>query len=80
VSIRQFFYEVLNAFGVQRESFNSKRPFGNSEWDYDVVVCLAKHNLIKGKWDKEGNLLNYSTKEYNKFVKTNILKPLFGVK
>jgi len=79
VTIRQFFFELMKIFWYDPEGFSGKRPFGNSGWDSDLIICLVKNKLIKGKLDEDGYLEDYSNKECDQFVMSKILKPLFGV-
>jgi len=79
VTIRQFFYELMKKLWIEQDNFNGKRPFGNSSWDADLIVCLVKNKLIKGKIDVDGYLEDYDNNELDKFVTSKILKPLFGI-
>lgn len=79
VTIRQFFFELMKTLWIEQEGFSGKRPFGNSSWDGDLIGCLVKNKLIKGKLDEDGYLEDYDNKEVDKFVMSQILKPLFGV-
>jgi hypothetical protein len=79
VTIRQFFFELMKTLWIKQEEFSGKRPFGNSGWDGDLISCLVKNKLIKGKLDEDGYLEDYDNKEVDKFVMAQILKPLFGV-
>jgi hypothetical protein len=79
ITIRQFFFELMEKLWLQQECFNSKRPFGNSSWDSDLIVCLIKNNLIKGELDEDEYINKYDNKEVDEFVISKILKPLFGI-
>lgn len=48
ITIRDFFKELLTALFKEGECFSGKRPFGNSGWDFDLCVCLAKNRVIDG--------------------------------
>ncbi len=76
VTIREFFYHLLEALWIEKESFNSKRPFGNSDWDIDLIKCLIVNNFIEGEIDKEGYLVKYNRKKVQLFVIKTILKPM----
>jgi hypothetical protein len=69
----------MKTLWIGQEGFSGKRPFGNSCWDGDLISCLIKNKLIKGKLDEDGYLADYDNKEVDKFVMSQILKPLFGV-
>jgi len=79
VTIRKFFFEIMKKLWIEQECFSGKRPLGNSGWDGDLICCLVKNKLIKGKLDEDGDLEDYNYKEVDKFVIEEILKPLFGV-
>jgi hypothetical protein len=79
VTIRQFFFELMKTFWIEQEEFSGKRPFGNSDWDTDLITCLVKNELIDGELDEDGYLEDYDNDEVEKFVISKILKPLFGV-
>ena len=79
VTIRQFFFELMETLWIEQECFSGKRPFGNSGWDGDLIKCLIKNKLIKGKLDEDDCLEDYDNKEVDEFVMSQILKPLFGV-
>lgn len=49
ISIKDFFKELLTTLFKEGECFSGKRPFGNSEWDYDLCVCFAKNGIINGR-------------------------------
>lgn len=49
ITIRDFFKELLTTLFKKGECFSGKRPFGNSGWDYDLCVCLAKNGVIEGR-------------------------------
>ena len=79
VTIRQFFFELMKTLWIEQDDFSGKRPFGNSGWDWDLISCLVKNKLIKGKLDEDGYLEDYDNEEVDNFVISQILKPLFGV-
>lgn len=79
VTVRQFFFELMKTLWIEQEMFDGKRPFGNSAWDGDLIACLIKNKLIKGKLDEDGYIDDYDSKEAEKFVISKIIKPLFGV-
>lgn len=36
------------------EGFDSKRPFGNSAWEYELYVALARADVIPDALDEDG--------------------------
>jgi hypothetical protein len=79
VTIRQFFYELIKQLWLEQDDFDGKRPFGNSSWDSDLIVCLIKNKLVTGKIDSDGYIKSCDNKEIDKFVINNIIKPMMGI-
>ena len=42
----------------EKECFSSKRPFGNSDWDGDLCVCLIENKVVDGEIDENGYIEN----------------------
>lgn len=83
VTIREFFYELLSALYVQKEMFDAKRPWGNSDWDGDLIICLITNKLVSGTLDGDEEQIwidEYDEDEVNQFVEQKILQPLFNIK
>lgn len=79
ITIREFFYKLMELLWIEQEGFDGKRPFGNSSWDHDLIKCLVVNKLVKGKVDEDGYLEDFDYDKVNKFVIKQILKPLFGI-
>ena len=47
LTVRQYLRELLSTLWEKGESFDGKRPFGNSGWEYDIYIALAKAKFIK---------------------------------
>lgn len=84
VTVREFFFELLKTLWIEQEGFSGKRPFGNSGWDGNLIVCLIKNKLVSGEidlvhgeLDEDGYLEIYDSAEVDEFVINMILKPLF---
>lgn len=65
ITIKGFFKELLKKLLKEKEMFSSKRPFGNSDWDGDLIICLIKNNIINGKIDEDGYIEDYDWKHYD---------------
>ena len=74
VTIREFFYELLKAVWEGGESFNGKKPFGNSGWTGDLKACLVKNKLIDGEIDAEGYMESCDEVAFNKLVLEKLIK------
>jgi len=53
-TIREYLTMLLHMVWDEGEGFNGKRPFGNSGWEYDLLVPLVKAGLIHGTFDEDG--------------------------
>lgn len=77
VTIRQFFFELMKKLWLEQDEFSGKRPFGNSDWDADLILCLINNKLVKGKVDVDGFIQDYDDQEVKQFVLDKILSPFF---
>jgi hypothetical protein len=58
ITIKDFFKELLKKLFEDRDCFSGKRPFGNSDWDGDLCVCLIENKIVNGEIDKYGYIEN----------------------
>lgn len=75
ITLREYFKKLLTQLWIDEESFNGKRPFGNSGWQYDVYTSLIKHGLIPGKIDFFGYISEIDEVEAQQFI-IKIIKEL----
>ncbi|MGE0797276.1 MAG: hypothetical protein AB7G13_28690 [Lautropia sp.] len=54
LSVREWLRTLLLAVWSEQESFNGKRPWGNSAWEYNVYTPLIKAGFIAGTVDEDG--------------------------
>ena len=59
MTVSDFLRELFLILLLERESFNSKRPFGNSGWDGDLIKCFIQNGLCLGSIDSDGYIDNY---------------------
>lgn len=53
-SIGDYLRVLFLTLWQEKEGFNSKRPFGNSCWEFELAKPLIKHGIIEGKLDDDG--------------------------
>jgi hypothetical protein len=53
-TIRDYLVKLLADLWSEQESFDSKRPFGNSCWENDLYLALVKAGIVEGVVDDEG--------------------------
>lgn len=74
MTIREYLRNILDTLWAEEESFNSKRPFGNSGWQWDVYQALIRGGFIDGKLDSDGYIAKFDEKKANQFVRELITK------
>jgi hypothetical protein len=50
VTIREYLRTLLSELWREEESFNGKRPFGNSGWQYDVYTSQPTPTCSRSSW------------------------------
>lgn len=53
-TIGEYLIKLLATLWDEKEGFDGKRPFGNSDWDGDLVVALIQAGAIEGELDEDG--------------------------
>lgn len=49
ITIRGYLQLLLESFWIKGESFDSKRPFGDSDYRYDLYLPLIDNGFIAGR-------------------------------
>jgi len=62
-TIKQYLRQLLQKIWTEGSMFNSKRPFGNSDWQFNVYVVLVESGVITGTFDENGCLEDCDTLE-----------------
>lgn len=83
LTVREYLHALLKTLWTETESFNGKRPFGNSGWPHDLFNALAQGGFIDmGEADEDGYF--DSTREQDeaadKYVHSLIDAAFFGVR
>lgn len=69
MTIRGYLKELLVTLWNEAENFSGKRPFGNSDWQYDLYIPLIRAKIIKGKLDEDGYVEECDTEAGDKIIK-----------
>jgi len=75
-TIRKYLHKLLSMVWEHRECFDGKRPFGMSDWEYDLYMPLVKAGYVRGSKKKGDDVVNVDTREGKKFV-SDIIDYLF---
>lgn len=65
-TIKEYLKKLLLGVWIKEESFNGKRPFGNSGWKYEVYVALARAKVISADMDDDNYIQDISLAEEEK--------------
>jgi hypothetical protein len=55
-TVRDYLVKLLHDLWHHGMDFNTKRPFGNSGWHYEVYRALVRAGHITGQFDEDGCL------------------------
>ena len=75
MTVKEFLKKILSTYIREREEFSTKRPFGNSDWDSDLIILFIKKNIIKGKIDKYNSIEDFDFGQFNILLQ-NIVQEL----
>jgi hypothetical protein len=76
-TIRDYLCELLIEVWEERETFSGKRPFGNSDWEYDLYKPLVKNGIVEGKMDDD-HISNVNEKQANNLIRSLIVYCFYG--
>ena len=76
MTIKAFFIRLLSDFWQQKEGFSSKRPYGNSYWERDVLACLVENKAFPATFDEDGNIDEYDSEAFDAFVLKEIIQKM----
>ena len=57
---------LLSTLWLQADGFSGKRPFGDSDWQYEVYAALGKAGIIDITFDEDGYIDELSQDEIYK--------------
>ena len=58
-TIKEYLGKLLLVLWREKQNFSSKRPFGNSDWEWELYEALVKTGAINGNFDEDGYLENF---------------------
>jgi len=80
VSVRDYLFMLLDKLWDEKESFSGKRPFGNSDWEYDLFSPLVHEGFISGEVNACGDIVWLDYQEACQFVSKLIKVAIYGDK
>lgn len=71
-TIGEFLKTLLITLWEEGEGFSGKRPFGNSDWEYQVYASLIKAGYDIGRLDEDGYVEDVDCQKADRLVKDAI--------
>lgn len=68
-TVGEFLKTLLITLWEEGEGFSGKRPFGNSDWQYQVYASLIKAGCIIGKFDEDGYINDADYQKADRIIK-----------
>ena len=67
-TIREYLKALLEKLWSKGEGFCGKRPFGNSDWEYDLYIALVAAGAVEGTLDEDGCFEDCDTKKADSLI------------
>lgn len=67
-TLGDYLKKLFKTLWEEGECFNSKRPLGNSDWQWEVYYVLIKNKVIDGIIDKYGGVAVANTDQADKVI------------
>lgn len=67
-TIREYLIAIVRRVWIQNECFSGNRPFGNSDWEYDLYEPLIAASLIRGELDEFHSIVDCDWEAGNRFI------------
>ena len=80
LTVRDYLHKLLWDLWAKGEGFNSKRPFGNSGWEYDLYQPLVANGFVGGSLDEDGRVNDVEVDNANGLVFEMIDAVFYGAK
>jgi hypothetical protein len=78
LTIKEYLHKLLSTLWDEGESFNGKRPFGNSGWEYDIYTALVKCGAVDGTLDKDEYIEDFN-ESHADWIIIDMINEIFGV-
>lgn len=67
-TVREYLAGLLLKVWVDREIFDGKKPYGNSDWEYEVYAALAEAGLIETDPNADGMVTDRGCRQADELV------------
>lgn len=62
-TVGEYLAKLLSTLWSEGEGFSSKRPFGNSSWEYEIYLALARAGFVHIELDEDGYIDSFSQEQ-----------------
>ena len=73
-SLRTYLRKLLKKLWMEEEQFNSKRPWGDSDWQFEVYEALIKYGFDFGTIDEDGYIEDIDFQKAEEVMKEIIMR------
>lgn len=77
-TVGEFFKTLLLQLWKEAEMFSAKRPFGNSDWQYQVYASLINAGYEIGELDEDGYIQSLDYQKADKLIENAIFAVFAG--
>lgn len=77
-TIRDYLRNLLVTLWDEGECFSGKRPFGNSDWKYDIYIPLVRHGFFEGFVNECGDIDIKNIAQADQYIHDMILGGTFN--
>jgi hypothetical protein len=67
-TVRDYLLTLLETLWQEKGGFSGKRPFGNSNWEFDLYKALVEAGLVTGTIDDDGYLFEVEDDEADELI------------
>ncbi len=71
-TVREYLQALLATLWKEGPNFDPKRPWGLLGWRFPIEEALIKANLVPGKLDEDGYILNVDAAEVDALIRSAI--------
>lgn len=62
-TVREYLYKLLDSVWELGEGFDGKRPFGDSNWEFELYTVLGRAGLVPMTFDADGYIETFDAED-----------------
>lgn len=76
VTIKEYLIKLLVTLWREEAGFSGKRPFGSSDWQFEIYKVLIEHGVVEGSLDEDGYVDQIDIPAADKIIVDEVIKKL----